>query len=153
MSVGLSHSLCSGSGSLRPVVPPAGTPNRESSGLRSLYQVFGCCRSVYSFFRMILNISNVFLFAAFGDCSEAFAASSNVLSVMFLGSPMSSPGFPHPQLQHMERFPFIDYYGFFIIFFAGFFSPVFMGIIFFIFLNCSSVKIVRISFMAFNISK
>ena len=53
---------------------------------------------------------------------------------------------------------FVDYYCFFIVFFPGFFSPVFMGIIFmdiifFIFLNCSSVKIVRISFMAFNISK
>ena len=50
-------------------------------------------------------------------------------------------------------YPFIDYYCFFIVFFAGFFSSAFMGIIFFIFLNCSSVKIVRISFMAFNISK
>ena len=55
-------------------------------------------------------------------------------------------------------YQFIDYYCFFIVFFAGFFSSAFMGIIFmdiifFIFLNCSSVKIVRISFMAFNISK
>ena len=50
-------------------------------------------------------------------------------------------------------YQFIDYYCFFIVFFAGFFSSIFMGIIFFIFLNCSSVKIVRISFMAFNISK
>ena len=42
---------------------------------------------------------------------------------------------------------------FFIVFFAGFFPPIFMDIIFFIFLNCSSVKMVRISFMAFNISR
>ena len=53
----------------------------------------------------------------------------------------------------IARSCFIDYFCFFIIFFAGFFSPIFMDIIFFIFLNCSSVKRVRISFMAFNISR
>jgi len=47
---------------------------------------------------MIFSNSKVFFFASFGDYLEAFAASSNVLSVMFLGSPMSFPGFPHPQL-------------------------------------------------------
>jgi len=71
------------------------TPHAESA---PILRVFLCCRSGYSFLRRIFNNSKVFLFAAFGDCLEAFAASSNVLSVMFLGSPMSSPGFPHPQL-------------------------------------------------------
>ena len=40
--------------------------------------------------------------------------------------------------------PLNDHYCFFIIVFAGFFSPIFMDIIFFIFLNCSSVTTVRI---------
>lgn len=63
-----------------------------------------------------------------------------------------------PHLMELEwvafiaRSCFVDYFCFFIIFFAGFFPPIFMDIIFFIFLNCSSVKIVRISFMAFTIS-
>ncbi len=50
------------------------------------------------FFRMISSNSRVFFFASFGDCLDAFAASSNVLSVMFFGFPMSSSGFPQPQL-------------------------------------------------------
>jgi hypothetical protein len=53
----------------------------------------------------------------------------------------------------LARSLLVGYYFFFIVLFAGFFSPIFMGIIFFIFLNCSSVKLVRISFMAFNISR
>ena len=43
-------------------------------------------------------------------------------------------------------------YFFFIIRFAGFFSPISMCI-FFMFLNCSSVMMPRISFMDFNISR
>src|SRR4030042_784465 len=65
-----------------PASPPhgqryPGAPDRESSGLRHLYRVFRCCRTVYSFLRRIFNNSKVFLFASFGDCLEAFAASSN----------------------------------------------------------------------------
>lgn len=47
---------------------------------------------------------------------------------------------------------FADHCCFFIIFLAGFFVPISMDI-FFIFLNCSSVRIVRFSFMAVNISR
>jgi hypothetical protein len=47
---------------------------------------------------------------------------------------------------------YLNYYCFFITLFAGLFSPAFMYISFSFFLNCSSVKIARISFMAFNIS-
>jgi len=62
--------------------------------------------SAQNTFRSMAFILKVFLLASFGDCLEAFAASSDVLSVMFLGSPMSSPGFQHPQLYHMARSPF-----------------------------------------------
>ncbi len=44
-------------------------------------------------------------------------------------------------------------YLFFIIFLGGFSPSIFMCIIFFIFLNCSSVRIEWTSFIAFNISK
>lgn len=47
-----------------------------------------------SFFR----ISYAFRLASSEVCFAAFAASSKVLLVMFLGFPMSLSGFPHPQL-------------------------------------------------------
>lgn len=67
--------------------------------------------------------------------------------------PMGRVGNRYGKFSSNARYLFIEFYCFFIIFFAGFFAPIFMDIIFFIFLNCSSVKFVRISFMAFNISK
>jgi hypothetical protein len=62
-------------------------------------------------------------------------------------------GEPPPAATSEKGISYLNYYFFFIILFAGFFSPAFMYISFSFFLNCSSVKIARISFMAFNISK
>ncbi len=42
--------------------------------------------------------SNAFFLASSGFWPDAFAASSNVLLVMFFGLPISSSGFWHPQL-------------------------------------------------------
>ena len=93
----------------------------------------------------------IFTSAIVGTGNRSIDAKSIVLKRIFF--------ILSPHMMDLEWFApiarscFIDYFCFFIIFFAGFFSPIIMGIIFFIFLNCSSVKIVRISFMAFTISR